>query len=420
MTRFHTSLLCGFSALLLATTAWGCAQKAEAEQEAPKFVQVNGPDLVNPDGSKLYIVGTNLGNWLNPEGYMFGFQRMNAPRQINDVFCHLVGPDKAAEFWKQFKDNYITQDDIHYIASTGANTIRLPFHYKLFTDEDYMGLTKDQDGFARIDSVVNWCRADNLYLILDMHDAPAGQTGDNIDDSYGYPWLLESEPAQELFCSIWRNIADRYKDEPVILGYELINEPIATYFENQEELNSKLEPLHKKAVAAIREVDKNHVILIGAPQWNSNFEPLKDTDYDPQLMFTCHRYGGPATPDAIRSYIDFRDKSNRPMYMGEIGHNTDEWQAEFVQTMKDNNIGYTFWPYKKCNDSCMMGIEMPEEWEEVVKFAEGPHHTFAEVREAKPDRAKAQVALDKFIEQCKQKNCKPQATYIASMGLKVP
>lgn len=408
------------AALTLALFASSCADKAQVENEAPKFVQVQGPDLIKPDGSKLFIVGTNLGNWLNPEGYMFGFQRMNAPRQINEVISELVGPDKAAEFWQQFKDNYITKADIDYIASTGANTIRLPFHYKLFTDEDYMGLTSNQDGFARIDSVVNWCRANDLYLILDMHDAPGGQTGDNIDDSYGYPWLLESEKSQEQFCSIWRDIADHYKDEPVILGYELINEPIATYFDNQDELNAKLEPLHKRAVAAIREVDPNHIILIGAPQWNSNFEPLKDTNYDPQLMFTCHRYGGPATAEAIQSYIDFRDKSNRPMYMGEIGHNTDEWQADFVKVMKENNIGYTFWPYKKRDNSCMMGITMPEEWGEVIKFAEGPHHTFAEIREAKPDRAKAQIALDKFIEQCKQQNCVPQSSYITSIGLTLP
>ena len=415
-----STILSLIALLALSLPFSSCTDKSPAENEALKFVQVQGPDLIKPDGSKLFIVGTNLGNWLNPEGYMFGFQRMNSPRQINEVISELVGPDKAAEFWQQFKDNYITKADIDYIASTGANTIRLPFHYKLFTDEDYMGLTSNQDGFARIDSVVNWCRANDLYLILDMHDAPGGQTGDNIDDSYGYPWLLESEKSQEQFCTIWRDIADHYKDEPVILGYELINEPIATYFNNQDELNAKLEPLHKRAVAAIREVDPNHIILIGAPQWNSNFEPLNDTDYDPQLMFTCHRYGGPATAEAIQSYIDFRDKSNRPMYMGEIGHNTDEWQADFVKVMKENNIGYTFWPYKKRDNSCMMGITMPEEWEEVIKFAEGPHHTFAEIREAKPDRAKAQIALDKFIEQCKQQNCVPQSTYITSIGLTLP
>ena len=411
--------LCTF-ATALSISCQGCAEKAEAVPQKASFVQVEGTDLIKPDGSKLYIVGTNLGNWLNPEGYMFGFTRMTSPRKINEVFCELVGPDKAAEFWAQFKDNYITKDDIDFIASTGANTIRLPFHYKLFTDEDYMGLTSSQDGFARIDSVVEWSRANNLYVILDMHDAPGGQTGDNIDDSYGYPWLFESEKSQQLFCDIWHSIAEKYKDEPVILGYELINEPIATYFENQDELNSRLEPLHKKAVAAIREVDPNHIILIGAPQWNSNFAPLKDTSYDDQLMFTCHRYGGDASAEAIQNFISFRDESRRPMYMGEIGHNTDEWQADFVRVMKDNNIGYTFWPYKKKGDSCMMGIVLPEEWEEVVRYAESPHHSYAELRDAKPDRAKAQAALDKFIVQCRHENCVPQVSYIKSIGLKVP
>ena len=418
--RFNI-IFSGIVSVAISMMAWSCGSKADKESAGGEmFVKVQGQDLVKPDGSKLYIVGTNLGNWLNPEGYMFGFQRMNSPRQINELISQLVGPDKAAEFWSQFKDNYITKADIDYIASTGANTIRLPFHYKLFTDEDYMGITVGQDGFARIDSVVEWCRDNNLYLILDMHDAPGGQTGDNIDDSYGYPWLMESEKSQEMFCDIWRRIADRYKDEPVILGYELMNEPIATYFDNQDELNSKLEPLYKRCVAAIREVDTNHIVLIGAPQWNSNFEPLKDTTYDDNMMFTCHRYGGPATAEAIQSYIDFKDKSNRPMYMGEIGHNTDEWQSDFVKVMKDNNIGYTFWPYKKRDNSCMMGITMPEEWEEVVRFAESPHHTFAEIREANPDREKARVALDRFIGRCRLDSCVPQESYIRSMGLKVP
>ena len=387
------------------------------EVQTGGFVRIQGPDLVTPDGSKFFIVGTNLGNWLNPEGYMFGFGRTNAPRQINDLFCQLVGPDFTAEFWQKFKDNYITRKDIEYIASTGANTVRLPFHYKLFTDEDYMGLNSCQDGFARVDSVVEWCRDNGLYLILDMHDAPGGQTGDNIDDSYGYPWLLESEKSQQQFCDIWRKIADYYKNEPVILGYELINEPIAPYFDT-DALNARLEPLHKRAVAAIREVDPNHIILIGAPQWNSNFAPLKDTDYDQGLMFTCHRYGGEPTAEAIRSYIEFRDKSGRPMYMGEIGHNTDSWQADFVKTMTDNNIGYTFWPYKKRDSSCMMGIGMPEEWQEIVRYSEGPHATFSEMRESMPDRDKVRKAMTEFLDSCLIENCHPQEGYIASMGLK--
>ncbi len=384
------------------------------------FVKVDGVDLVKPDGQKLFIRGTNLGNWLNPEGYMFGFSKTNSGRFINEMFCQLAGEDFTADFWRDFKDNYITRADIEYIAATGSNTIRLPFHYKLFTDEDYMGLTANQDGFARVDSVVEWCRDNGLYLILDMHDAPGGQTGDNIDDSYGYPWLFESERAQQLMCDIWVKIAEKYKDEPVILGYELFNEPIAHYFENKDELNAKLEPVQKRAVAAIRKVDPDHIILLGGAQWNSNFEPFTDWKYDPQIMYTCHRYGGDATADAIRSFIDFRDKSGLPMYMGEIGHNTMEWQRAFCDAMEANNIGYTFWPYKKKGDSCMMGIATPEGWDEVVKFAESTRDNYASIRENRPDVDAARKAMSAFIENCKLANCEPQTAYIESMKLNVP
>ena len=111
------------------------------------------------------------------------------------MFCELVGPDLRHNFGRILRIT-ILQKDITFIASIGAyNSFAL--HYKLFTEEDYMGLTHNQDGFQRIDQVIEWCRKEGLYLILEIHDAP-GQTGDNIDDSYGYPWLFESETSQAL------------------------------------------------------------------------------------------------------------------------------------------------------------------------------------------------------------------------------
>ena len=384
-----------------------------------QFVGISGKDLIKPDGTKLYIRGTNLGNWLNPEGYMFGFQKVNSPRFINEMFCQMVGEDATADFWEAFKQNYITKADIDFIASTGANTIRLPFHYKLFTDEDYMGRPSGHDGFRHIDDVVEWCRDNGLYLILDMHDAPGGQTGDNIDDSYGYPWLFESERAQKKLCDIWGMIAARYADEPVILGYEIFNEPIAHFFGNKDEINSRLEPVYKKAVAEIRKHDTNHIILLGGAQWNSNFEPLTDWKFDDKIMYTCHRYGGDPTPEAISHFIEFRDKTGLPMYMGELGHNTDEWQSNFVETMEKNNIGYTFWPYKKLGDSCMLGFERPEGWDKVVNFAEGPRSSYSEIRDNRPDRETALKAMQQFIENCRFENCTPQKSYIRSITLNI-
>ena len=354
-----------------------------------KFVHVEGIDLVKPNGDKLYIQGTNLGNWLNPEGYMFGLSKTNSPWMIDLMIKEAVGPDFAADFWRQFKDNYITRADISFIARQGANTIRLPFNYRLFTDEDYMGRSREQDGFARIDSVVNWCRAAGLYLILDMHDCPGGQTGDNIDDGHGYPWLFESEPSQQLFCDIWQRIAVRYKDEPVILGYELMNEPIAHYFENKEELNKKLEPLYQRTVKAIRQVDKNHVILLGGARWNSDFYMFSDWKFDDNIMYTCHRYGGDATAEAIKDYIDFRDKTGLPMYMGETG-----------------------------DGSCMMGITRPEMWDSiVVKYSEAPRTTYKELREARPDQDTFRKLLMQYVENSRYENCTPQLDYIQSLGM---
>ena len=206
--------------------------------------------------------------------------------------------------------------------------------------------------------------------------------------------------------------------EPVILGYELMNEPIAHYFENKDELNARLEPLYKRAVKAIRQVDRNHVILLGGARWNSDFFMFSDWTFDNNIMYTCHRYGGDATAEAINDYISFRDKTQLPMYMGEIGHNTNEWQADFVKVMKQANIGYTFWPYKKLDGSCMMGIQRPELWDSVVvKYSETDRTTYKNLREARPNQQLFRQQLDEFIRNCRFERCHKQEEYIRSLGM---
>ena len=159
--------------------------------------------------------------------------------------------------------------------------------------------------------------------------------------------------------------------------------------------------------------------MIGGAQWNGNFQPFKDSKFDDKMMYTCHRYGGPPTKEAIMNFIHFRDSVNLPMYMGEIGHNTDEWQATFCQTMQENNIGYTFWPYKKKDNSCFMGIKEPENWDKVIAFSEAPRATYKEMRDARPDQKLMRKAMMDFIENSKCANGIPQVGYINSLGLEV-
>ena len=408
-----------FLFLLFAVLCTIQASSLKSKNNGKPFLKVKGQDIVTPNGESFLIQGINLGNWLNPEGYMFLFKDVSSYRLIDQAFREMVGPDFTDQFWKTFKDNYITREDIAYIKQTGMNSIRLPFHYKLFTDEDYMGLKSNQDGFARVDSVIKWCKAEGLYVILDMHDAPGGQTGDNIDDSYGYPWLFESETSKQLFCEIWKKIADRYKNEPTVLGFDLLNEPIATYFTNKEEINKLLVPVYKRGVEAIRSVDPNHIILLGGAQWNSNFSMFDEKAIDSNMLYTCHRYWCDTLQSNLQDFIDFRNKVNLPLYMGETGENTDEWVGGFRRLMERNNMGWHFWPYKKLEKtSCMVHIKKPANWDLIVEYTQKPRNNFNEIRAARPDQELVKKAMLELLENIKFAHCIKNQGYIKALGMK--
>ena len=160
------------------------------------------------------------------------------------------------------------------------------------------------------------------------------------------------------------------------------------------------------------------IILLGGAQWNGNFRPFTDFTFDDKIMYTCHRYGGDASKAAIQEIIDFRDRVNLPMYMGEIGHNTEAWQNAFCHVMEENNIGWTFWPYKKIDKSSFAGIKAPAGWDAVVAFSEAPRGTYQEIRDARPDQETAKAALTEFIENSRIQQCVIQNEYIRSLGLK--
>lgn len=406
--------------LILPLVLFSCSPKEVAKTDSSKFIRIEGPDLIKSNGEKILIQGTNLGNWLNPEGYMFHFQDVSSYRLINEAFCEMVGPDFTAWFWQEFKKNYITQDDIKYIKQTGMNSLRIPFHYKLFTDEDYMGLTAQQNGFEMIDQVIEWCRQENLYVILDMHDAPGGQTGDNIDDSYGYPRLMDSEASKVQFCEIWKKVAQRYANDTLILGYDLLNEPIAHYFlEQHAHLNDSLEPLYKRCVDSIRTVDTNHIVLLGGAQWNGNFNVFKDSKFDDKIMYTCHRYWCDTLQNNIQDFVNFRDSVNLPIYMGETGENTDQWIGAWTRLMERNNIGWHYWPYKKMDsERGMVSIKAPENWNLIVEYTAQDRSNFTKIRAVRPDQAVVKKAMTDLLENMKFANCNINKGYILALGMK--
>lgn len=407
--------------LLRSLIVLGLFISISAAAQTTKFIGVRGKEVIGTDGKPFIIRGTNLGNWLVPEGYMFKFKSVNSPRLINEALAELLGPEETALFWKKYQDTYITAADIHFLKASGMNSIRIPFNYRLFTSENYCGQNNPNRGFELLDRVIGWCKAEGLYVLLDMHCAPGGQTGDNIDDGYGYPFLFKSPAMQQQTAEIWGRIANHYKNETIILGYDLLNEPIAHYF-NTAELNPYLEPVYKQITKAIRQSDKNHILFLGGAQWDSNFKPF-GPPFDSKLVYTFHKYWTKTTgTEVIQDYIDFRNKYNVPIYCGETGENTDQWVGEFKNTLEKNNIGWHYWPYKKMdNTKGIITFDVPAGYDKIIEYTEKPRADFGAIRKAAPaDREEIKKALYGFLKNSSFENCKPNKGYIEALGFKVP
>ncbi|MDP9267958.1 MAG: glycoside hydrolase family 5 protein [Acidobacteriota bacterium] len=382
-------------------------------QAGAQFAHTGHQKIVDAAGKPLFIRATNLGNWLVPEGYMWRLEGgPQSPSEIHALVLELLGPEGSASFWQRYRENYITREDIAFLHRAGFNAIRVPLHYNLFESDD-------AEGFKLLDRLVAWSRAEGLYVILDLHAAPGGQTGANIDDSAGYPWLYQSPQAQQHLIAVWRRLAKHYRNEPAVLGYDLLNEPIPT-FPKLRALDAFLEPLYKRLSRAIREVDPRHILFLGGAQWDSDFSVF-GKPFDANVVYTFHKYWTAPDASVIRPYLDFRERYDVPIWMGESGENTDEWIAQFEKTLSKNNIGWAFWPYKKLEkSSAIVSIFPPADWGKIVEFAKLPRGTaHVEARlKARPDQETITRTFAELLENVRLQKCRVNEGYLKALGMK--
>lgn len=372
-----------------------------------RLVRTEGRNFIAPDGSVLHIKGISLGNWLMPEGYMFKFEVSKAPRQIYGAFDRLLGSEKAAAFWKEYRERYIAEDDIKFIKSVGFNTVRIPLHYGLFMTDD--GVLQG-DGWRLLDRVLGWVRAADLYAILDIHAAPGGQTGINHDDGPGYPLMFYVPKHRAMTVKLWEAIAKRYAGNPAILGYDLLNEPIAPYHDVAT-LNPRLEPFYKQATAAIRAVDPGRVIILAGGQWSSSFD-MFGPPFTDNLAYTYHSFWASTKRDSIQRHLNFSARYNVPLFLGETGELTDQWNEDFRKLHELHGVGWSFWTYKNLDTpSTIVSIPRPEGWNEIVAFADFRTPT-------KPSDELIARAMTQYLDNMRLANATVRWSYLASLGLR--
>ncbi len=312
-------------------------------------LRTEGKNIVDGSGNEVILKGMGLGGWMLQEGYMMQSSDVaDTQHEFKNRLIDLIGIDKTNEFYDAWLANHVTKKDIDSLAKWGFNSVRLPMHYNLFTlpieDEPVKGSnTWLPKGFTMVDNLLDWCESNNMYLILDLHAAPGGQGANAAISDYdpSKPSLWESQDNKDKTIALWRKLAERYKDEPWIGGYDLLNEVNWNL-----PGNTALRALYIAITNSIREVDTKHIIFIEGNDFANNFNGLTPA-WDDNMAYSFHKYWSFNDTSSIQWVLDLRNQQNVPLWMGEAGENSNVWFTEAIKLFEDNNIGWSWWPMKR-------------------------------------------------------------------------
>ncbi|MBU2102415.1 MAG: cellulase family glycosylhydrolase [Candidatus Omnitrophota bacterium] len=309
----------------------------------------------------MKIKGVNLGSWLLMEGYILGGRNI-AEHMYKRTFKAIYGNKGLVQFEDLFRNNFITEADFRNIAAMGAGAVRVPFNYRLFECDA---------GFRYFDTLFSWAGLHNLGVILDMHAAPGAQNCDWHADSAGQALFWNIPAYRQRACLLWEKIVDRYKDEPKLIGYDVLNEPVIG--KKNPEIVARF---YRQAIRRIRAIDSTHTLFLEGDIWAQRVEYLRDL-IEENIEISIHTYlplnytfnfrpfySFPGTIDAeqwnkeklyryLESYHTFSRDNKVRIFVGEFGINwrggffgEETYLSDMLDIFDEFDFDYTYWTYK--------------------------------------------------------------------------
>ncbi|MDG1439573.1 MAG: cellulase family glycosylhydrolase, partial [Flavobacteriales bacterium] len=373
------------------------------------LLHTNGKAIVDANGDSVILKTMNLGGWMLIEPYQIqsaGFA--SAQWELEEKIEQLVGTAEKDIFLENWYANHVRKIDIDSLAAWGFNAIRLPMHYNLFTlsieEEPILGqntwLTK---GFEMTDSLVSWCKQNNMYVVLDLHAAPGGQGGNTGISDYNpaYPSLWEDINNRHKTMSLWKKIAEHYVNEPAIAGYDFLNET------NWNLGSNELRNFYTQLTDSVRAVDTNHIIFIEGNWYANDFSGLTPP-WDNNMVYSPHKYWSKNYQADIQWALDIRDNWNVPVWFGESGENSNTWFRNAIRLFEDHDLGWAWWPMKKLESiSCPMSITKTVDFENLLNYWSSGNNP--------PSANNAINTLFQLTEDLKLENCTYQKDVIDAM-----
>ena len=384
---------------------------ASKNSGAQGFLHRDGKRIVDGEGNTFITRSIGTGNWMLQEGYMMQTAGVaGTQHEFREKLIEEIGVELTDSFYNVWLDNHFTRTDVDSMKSWGFNAVRPALHYKWFTltieeEPDTETNTWLDKGFVMLDSLVQWCADNEMYVILDMHGAPGGQ-GENADISDydpSKPSLWESEQNKQKLISLWKKIAERYADEQWVGGYDLINETNWPFANGD---NTPLWDLLEDITIAIREVDTNHLVFTEGNWFANDYSGFPGL-WDENMALSFHKYWTYNDENSLNWMIDLQNQFNVPLWLGETGENSNVWFTSLIALAESKDIGWSWWPVKKSGINNVLYVNTNSDYLRMVKGWRG------EASELNAEQTFAAVMT--FADNHKIENCTVQWDVIDAM-----
>jgi len=359
-----------------------CAFQPTAPEEETPSSELTRPPIQSPASNDKWSLWTN------------GTQLRGANTWQRIVVPELDGPEFLG-------DGYIgppyMQADFDGLAALGANYVNLSTP-GLFTERPPYVL--DEKVQANLDRMIEMAANADLFVVITFRTGPGRSdftfyrdgAGEWFDPDLLIEWVWSDQEAQNAWVDMWRYTAERYRDNPVVVGYDLMCEPnsnaVAFDMYDPEEFYSQYagslydwNQFYPRIVKGIREVDEETSILVSAMSWGAvRWLPYLGTVDDPRIVYTAHQYEPQEgythqQPPAVNTYpgkfdlnwngepdafdrawlegflsiiADFKQEHNVPVAVNEYGimrwvPNAAEFMRDEMDIFENLGVNYALW-----------------------------------------------------------------------------
>lgn len=253
-----------------------------SEEAFSHVLRIDG-DQITEGGQPVLLKGIGVVGWLNFENWITGFPGHEQGHR--DAVAEVLGAERAEFFFERFVTHFFDDADAAFIAEMGFNVVRIPFHYRLFEDDDRPMEIKEK-GFSYLDRAVSMCARHGVRTILDLHTLPGWQNQDwHCDNPTHVATFWQHRHFQDRVVNLWRAIAEHYRGDARIAAYNPVNEPA-------DPTERVFAQFSREIVAQIRDVDPDHIIILEGNRYAKEFDLLGDPM--PNVLYSIHEYPPPA------------------------------------------------------------------------------------------------------------------------------